>query len=216
MPSERLQRALAASPALLARLQPSLLLQGEDFAAEAPAGSALFEALRGEFERAAPGRTEALQAQLLLLAPGCCARRPALRPKAARQALRDTLVQRYRALLELHLRRHRRLVFYAGQLGVTPDHLSRACRAVTGLSALDLQHERLLRSAPAAGLHPGRWPRSRTSWASRPATSADSSPGGGLAPRPTAAHGPRAVEQKGAGPTCLPTRVDLQVLGRAD
>ena len=30
------------------------------------------------------------------------------------------------------------------ELGVTPDHLSRGCRAVTGLSALDLLHERLL------------------------------------------------------------------------
>lgn len=146
-PSERLQRSLGASPALAARLRPSLLLQGEPFAAEAPAGGALFEALRGEFERSAPGRADALQAHLLLLATWFLRQAPGAAAEGARQALRDTLVQRYRSLLELHLRRQRRLDFYAGQLGVTPDHLSRACRAVTGLSALDLQHERLLLEA---------------------------------------------------------------------
>jgi AraC family transcriptional activator of pobA len=36
---------------------------------------------------------------------------------------------------------------YAGTLGVTPDHLSRSCRAITGLGALDLLHERLLLEA---------------------------------------------------------------------
>lgn len=143
-PTERLQRSLAASPALLARLLPSLLLQGDAFAAEAATGQALFGALHGEFERSAPGRSDALQAHLVLLATWFLRQAPGSTADASRQALRDTLVQRYRSLLELHLRRHQPLGFYAGQLGVTPDHLSRACRAVTGLSALDLQHERLL------------------------------------------------------------------------
>lgn len=64
-----------------------------------------------------------------------------------RQALRDTLVQRYRALLELHGRRQPPLRFYAQALGVSVDHLSRSCRRVVGLSALDLAHERVLLDA---------------------------------------------------------------------
>lgn len=56
-------------------------------------------------------------------------------------------MRRYRSLFELHLRRHQPLGFYARALQVTPDHLSRSCRAVTGLSALDLLHERLLLEA---------------------------------------------------------------------
>jgi len=144
-PTERLQRALAASPSLVAQLMPSLLLQGEDFATGAStAGRALFGALHGEFERSAAGRSDALQAHLVLLATWFLRQAAGTAPEGSRTALRDTLVQRYRSLLEVHLRKHRPLGFYAGELGVTPDHLSRACRAVAGLSALDLQHERLL------------------------------------------------------------------------
>lgn len=64
-----------------------------------------------------------------------------------RQALRDTLVQRFRALLELHFRRHPPLSFYAHSLRVSPDHLSRACRAVAGVSALAMVQQRLLLEA---------------------------------------------------------------------
>jgi AraC family transcriptional activator of pobA len=56
-------------------------------------------------------------------------------------------VQRYRALIELHLRRHQPLGFYAAQQQVTSDHLSRNCRAASGLSALDLLHDRVLLEA---------------------------------------------------------------------
>jgi len=40
-----------------------------------------------------------------------------------------------------------RLGFYAETLSVTPDHLSRSCRAVLGQSALDLLNERRMLEA---------------------------------------------------------------------
>lgn len=61
--------------------------------------------------------------------------------------MRDTLVQRLRALLEAHYQDHQPLSFYADAFGVTADHLSRTCRQVAGQSALDMLHGRLLLEA---------------------------------------------------------------------
>jgi AraC family transcriptional activator of pobA len=145
VPSARLEAALAGAPALAERLALSCVLDGEGLdGGDAARAATLFESLAAEFVAAAPGRTEALQAHLVLLATWVLRRAGDVPADAARRALRDTLVQRFRALLELHLRRHAPLAFYAAQLQVTPDHLSRSCRMVTGLSALDLLHERLL------------------------------------------------------------------------
>lgn len=146
VPSARLEQALAAAPALAALLPATRVLQGEVLeGAAVPA--ALFAALGEEFESSLPGRSEALQAHLVLLLTWLLRRAAALPAEEGRRALRDTLVQRYRALVELHLRRHQPLGFYAALLKVTPDHLSRHCRALTGLSALELLHERLLQEA---------------------------------------------------------------------
>lgn len=147
VPTARLQQALADAPVLSALLSRTRVLQGESLAAQAPALQAMCDALAAEFEDAAPGRNEALQAHLVLLVTWLLRRAAPASADDHRQALRDTLVQRYRALIELHLRRHQPLAFYAAQLRCTPDHLSRHCRALTGQSALDLLHERLLLEA---------------------------------------------------------------------
>jgi AraC family transcriptional regulator, transcriptional activator of pobA len=147
VPSARLVQALNHAPALLERLGATRVVDGDAMPAQADRVAALFAALADEFAAAELGRTEALQAHLVVLATWVLRRAADVPADEARRALRDTLVQRYRALLELHLRRHEPLGFYAAQLHVTPDHLSRSCRAVTGLSALDLQHERLLQEA---------------------------------------------------------------------
>ena len=144
VPSARLARALDGAPALAARLAGTRVLQGEALRADAAAASALFDALAAEFAHHEPGRTEVLQAQLVVLASWFLRRVGAVPPDEARRALRDTLVQRFRSLLELHLRQHRPLAFYAERLDVTADHLSRVCRSVAGMSALDLMHDRML------------------------------------------------------------------------
>jgi AraC family transcriptional activator of pobA len=147
VPSARLMQALANAPAFSAVLARTLLLQGEAVAAGAPQLQALGAALAAEFEGSAPGRSEALQAHLVLLVTWLLRRAAPVTADESRRALRDTLVQRFRALVELHLRRHQPLAFYAARLRVTPDHLSRACRALTGLSALDLLHDRIVLEA---------------------------------------------------------------------
>lgn len=147
VPTVRLAQALADAPALTALLPTTRVLQGEPVSADFVRLQAICAALADEFEGSAPGRSEALQAHLVLLATWFLRRVAPVSADEGRRALRDTLVQRYRALIELHLRRHQPLGFYAAQLRVTADHLSRNCRAVSGLSALDLLHERMLLEA---------------------------------------------------------------------
>lgn len=147
VPAGVLARAFDAAPALAARLALPHWLTPEKLGHEAPAGDRLFRQLADEFAQALPGRIEALLAHAVLLATWFVRQQSQAGGDERRQALRDTLVQRFRALLAVHLTREHALAFYAGQLQVTPDHLSRACRAVTGLSAQDLLHERLTSEA---------------------------------------------------------------------
>lgn len=144
VPTVMLQRAFADAPALAARLVQPQVMTHEMIGQDGASLAAHFEAIAAEFDRSEPGRIEALQAHAVLLATWFLRRPGAAAPEERSQALRDTLVQRFRALLELHLRRQHGLPFYAESLNVTPDHLSRACRSVTGQSALDLLHERLM------------------------------------------------------------------------
>ncbi|HEU5294490.1 MAG TPA: helix-turn-helix domain-containing protein [Burkholderiaceae bacterium] len=147
VPSARLSAALATAPLLAARLPTSHVLPAEQVRRARDHVKRLFSDLGAEFERAAPGRTEALAAHLLLLATWFLREAGDVPTEHARVSWRDTLVQRYRALLEVQLKRHQPLGAYAQQLNVTPDHLSRVCRAATGLSALELLHERLVLEA---------------------------------------------------------------------
>lgn len=148
LPSSRVRALLAGSSALLARLDRPILVHGAQLDAhDAAECEALFQRLGGEFDNGHPGRAEALQGHALLLALWFL-RRVADTPATRRsQALRDTLVQRYRAQVERGFRSQEPVQAYAARLGVTADHLSRVCRATTGSGALDLLHERVLLEA---------------------------------------------------------------------
>jgi AraC family transcriptional activator of pobA len=147
VPTSLLRQALVGTPVLAPRLDASFVLDRDSLGADASEAVDLFVQITREFESARPGRIEALKAQALLLSLWFLRRGGDGLHDEQRSALRDTLVQRFRALLELHLRRHPPVSFYAAQLQVSADHLSRACRALTGLSALDLVHDRLLLEA---------------------------------------------------------------------
>jgi AraC family transcriptional activator of pobA len=147
VPSARVRSVLADAPALVDSLAVSRVLQGAALGGEAERVGAICAALAEEFAADAPGRAQALQAHLVLLVTWFLRRVVPVAVQDSRAAVRDTLVQRYRALVEIHLRRHQTLAFYAETLKVTADHLSRTCRAVAGQSALDLLHERMLLEA---------------------------------------------------------------------
>ncbi len=70
------------------------------------------------------------------------------RPDATRdERAGDKLAAAYAALVERDFRLPRGVADYAGDLGVTPTHLSRVCRATSGRSALALLIDRRLYEA---------------------------------------------------------------------
>ncbi|HUD34240.1 MAG TPA: helix-turn-helix domain-containing protein [Variovorax sp.] len=148
VPSATLAALAVHSPGMAERLARDILI---DLAApgRSEACARHFDQLGQEFAARHEGRADALGAHATLLAlwfvrhaevAGNGADRDAGR---RRDALRDTLVQRFRTLVERHFLEHRPLGFYAETLGVTVDHLSRVCRAATRTSALDIVHARL-------------------------------------------------------------------------
>lgn len=144
VPSEALRALSIHSPAAAQRLSDKLVL---DDAALSTGGAAecaqRFAMLGDEFLAQRTGRADALQSHVILLALWFLRQREAGTGSARHQVLRDTLLQRYRALMEIHFTEHRPLRFYADALGVTADHLSRVCRATAGASALELLHQRM-------------------------------------------------------------------------
>ena len=146
VPSALLQ-SLPATALRSGRLDRPVVLRKSDIGADLGELRELFAALVREFLGHRSGRAEALHAHAILLGLWFMRREGATSAISPRQALADTLVQRYRSLLEAHLCEHWTVRDYAGALGITPDHLSRCCRAITGLGALDLMHERLVLEA---------------------------------------------------------------------
>lgn len=147
IPSATLKTALAGAAQLEADLSQSFVLELDIAGSEPRVCADWFAALAREFQRAEPGRVHSLIAYATLIAIWFLRHREAQPVEARKLAVRDTLVQRLRALVEQHYKEHRPLSFYADRLRVTPDHLSRACRAVTGASALELVHARLMLEA---------------------------------------------------------------------
>ncbi|MBO9516190.1 MAG: helix-turn-helix domain-containing protein [Variovorax sp.] len=155
VPSDALASLSAHAPEIAARLQGNLVLDLSALPADAADCAQRFAMLGDEFNARRAGRAEALQSHVTLLALWFLRHAEATTGSGRRQALRDTLVRRYRTLVELHFTEHQPLAFYAEALGVTPDHLSRVCRAVGSVSALDLLHERVALEAKRVLAHTG-------------------------------------------------------------
>jgi AraC family transcriptional activator of pobA len=109
--------------------------------------ASLFRHLSSEFVGHSAGRIAALLGLASLIAVQFIRRGGALPEGVKPPGLRDTLVQRYLALVEAHHAEQRPLEFFASRLGVGVDHLSRTCRKVAGRSALHLAHDRLMLEA---------------------------------------------------------------------
>lgn len=145
VPSGLLRAAVAPSPKLQERLERPVIVQQPDMMADADELRELLALLVREFDANRPGRTEALRAHAVLLALWFTRREAA--GSMAAEPPHDTLVEKFRALTEAHFRAHWTIGTYAKALRVTPDHLSRRCRAATGLGAQDLVQDRLMLEA---------------------------------------------------------------------
>lgn len=146
VPTTTLRQLLGGSTLADAELGASCVLPDIEGEGEAECRN-LFAQVAREFRTQSPGRVHALLACATLLAVQFLRRRGEHFTRERGQGARDALVRRYLALVEQHHREHRPLSFYAEALGVTPDHLSRSCRAGTKQSALQILHERLMLEA---------------------------------------------------------------------
>lgn len=147
VPSATLAALLGDAVSAQAGLEQSFVVDGERAGGVAPQLVPVFEAIAREFTGSDAGRVPCLLAHATVLAVAFLRMREDTAGAHRARGVRDTLVQRYRALVDRHYREHQPLAFYAESLGVTPDHLSRTCRQVAGQSALELLHERVMLEA---------------------------------------------------------------------
>ncbi|KFE35338.1 AraC family transcriptional regulator [Thioclava atlantica] len=107
----------------------------------------LFEAIQREIEGGRPASDRALRNQLGLLSVWLERQIEAHAGEAIPTNAARRLVSRYSALVERDFRSGAGVGELARELGVTPTHLTRACREACGKSALELLQERRLYEA---------------------------------------------------------------------
>jgi len=108
--------------------------------------TAIFEAMQREQNDARLFSEEAVDAQAALMSVWL--RRAMLsHPEEPASGAAERLVRAYAALIERHHASTRSMADHARTLGVTPTHLTRVCRRLSGLSAAELLTERSLHAA---------------------------------------------------------------------
>ena len=108
--------------------------------------TAIFEAMQREQNGQRPFMDEALNAEATLVSVWL--RRAMIdHPEPERATAGERLVRAYAALIERDFQNGRSMAVYARALGVTPTHLTRVCKQVSGLTAADMLTERSLHAA---------------------------------------------------------------------
>lgn len=142
VPSVTLFAALSGADQLAGRLNEPALMKGGEEAAP------LFRAIAAEHAGTGEARAQALQALTGLLAIWFArAIAQSHEPAPDRADARHSLLRRFQAMLEEGFQERRPLSAYARALGVTPPHLTRVCRTVTGRPASALISERVVLEA---------------------------------------------------------------------
>jgi AraC family transcriptional regulator, transcriptional activator of pobA len=145
VPAEILQGLLVQTAGKSTLLQRSFILRRNAMGPALGELRNLFRAIARESDAMERGRYDALRALASLL--GLWFLRHDMSAGGARPDMRDPLVERFRELIDRHFSAHWTVADYARTLRVTSDHLSRRCRALTGLSARDLIYDRLVLEA---------------------------------------------------------------------
>lgn len=146
VPAYILQGLLVQTAGNSALLQRSFILRRNAIGSALRDLRNVFRTVAREAGASERGRSDALRAQATLL--GLWFLRHDLGEGAAsRPDLHDPLVERFRGLIDKHFGAHWTVADYARTLCVTSDHLSRRCRALTGQSARELIHDRLVLEA---------------------------------------------------------------------
>lgn len=151
-PLESLLAAMA--PDLLPALREPTVLPVDPQGRPAAALGPLFDAIEREARTTAPGQAAALQA-LLVAVLVQVARLRAITPdgRLDPRSRKAVQIERFRALLDAHLREHWPVARYALALGLSASQLGRLCREVLGCAPLEVIHARLLHEARRELVH---------------------------------------------------------------
>jgi AraC family transcriptional activator of pobA len=133
----------AGGPALMPDTPQHLRIREVQAQAEL---TGMLDAMQRESRDARPFHDEALAAQAALITVWL--RRAMIQHDSdTRPTAAERLVTAYAALIERDFRSGRPMADYAAKLGVTPTHLTRSCKACSGLTAADLLTRRSLHAA---------------------------------------------------------------------
>lgn len=103
---------------------------------------------RAEMETVSAWRGASMSALLTVILIGIARRADAVAPAAARASSRPARhFQQFQQLLEADYREQNDVGSYAARVGITPTQLNRICRQLTGHSALQLIHARVMAQA---------------------------------------------------------------------
>ncbi|MDF0729595.1 helix-turn-helix domain-containing protein [Pseudomonas entomophila] len=107
----------------------------------------LVETLQQEYQGNAPGRAAMLQALVTALMVWISRRQQLGQAPRNRDERDRQLLGRYLRLVEAHYRQHLSVEDFAARLGITSLQLNQLCRELTGQTALQVVHQRLLLEA---------------------------------------------------------------------
>ena len=148
--TQRPLESLAAlvMPELLQTIRKPAVISLADDGRHAQALMPLFLALEREARTPAVGQFAAGMSLLTALLVQAARLGQAMAPAPLAVSLRKTAqIEKFRALVNEHFKKHLPMVFYASHLGVTPGQLSRLCREVLGTSSLEVINARLIHEA---------------------------------------------------------------------
>jgi len=142
------QRIASMAPGLPSELSAPKIVRGGESSVDFVEIGRLFDRINEEYSGRDPGRLCALQSWLGLVFVQIS--RSIASETRRRLGVADKRIdqlRRFRGLIEARFRDHLPVATYAAELGMTPTHLNRICRALLARSALTVVHDRLLLEA---------------------------------------------------------------------
>ncbi len=139
-----------AMPALLTVIRKPLVMLVEPSARHADAVLPLLLALEREWQTPGEGQAAAGMSLVLALLVQIARLSQQFHGQAADSAgnsRKSMQMEKFRALVDRHFKEHLSLIEYADKLGVSAGQVSRICREMLGMSALDVINARLMHEA---------------------------------------------------------------------
>jgi AraC family transcriptional activator of pobA len=140
--------ATALMPELLTVLRKPAVLELDESSRHAEALMPLFLGVEREWRMHALGQVAAGMSLLVALFVQVARLSDVLNPAPmVNNSRKAQQIEKFRALVDEHFRKRRRMESYAQDMGLTPGHLTRLCREVLNVSSQDVVNARIMHEA---------------------------------------------------------------------